>query len=315
MTEPLPLTILSRDAQLLRSLLEARQLPGLRIDQCETAPAAISCSEVRLLLADPNLAAQIVPDCQHLRWCQSTWAGNTPLLSLSKRDYQLTGVKGIFGTQMREYVLAYLLYFSRNIATFNRQQRDTPPHWEEAPISRLAGQTLGILGAGSIASEVAPAARALGMKVIGMSRRGGEAHAFDAIYTPDQQHQFAGQCNALLNLLPDTPQTENLIDKALLSSLPDGAILINAGRGSAIVDDDLLDALNNGTLRAAVLDVFRQEPLPPTHPFWHHEAIYITSHTAAISRPEDVIEVFAANAKRFINDEPLHYVFDFERGY
>ena len=92
-------------------------------------------------------------------------------------------------------------------------------------------------------------------------------------------------------------------------------MFINAGRGSAIIEDALLNALDNGTLQAAVLDVFTQEPLPEEHPFWTHPKVVVTAHTAAVSSPEDVASVFVANAKRYIANEALHYQFDFNKGY
>lgn len=315
MSNTLELTILSRDADMLRELVEAHALAGLAVTQCHSDPSKLDAGNVQVLLGDPNLAAEIVPECHRLIWCQSTWAGNTPLLTLNKTDYRLTGVKGIFGEQMREYVFAYLLYFARNIETFSTQQQHSPPLWNEADTTRLAGKTLGILGAGSIARAVAPVAKAFGMRVIGVKRNGKREEGFDAIYTPSALPDFAGQCQAVVNLLPDTPETENTIDSDFLNALPDGAILINAGRGSAIVEDDLLTALDTGKLRAAVLDVFREEPLPDLHPFWTHPNIYVTAHTAAISRPEDVVAVFIDNARRFQKGQALNYQFEFARGY
>lgn len=314
MSSTLELTILSRDADVLRRLVETHALAGLTITQCDSDLSKLNPEHVQVLLGDPNLAADIVPQCHHLTWCQSTWAGNTPLLALDKTDYRLTGVKGIFGEQMREYVFAYLLYFARNIETFNAQQH-RPPLWNEASTTRLAGKTLGILGAGSIARAVAPVAHAFGMRVIGLKRNGESEAGFDAIYPPSGLTDFAAQCQAVVNLLPDTPETENTIDSAFLNALPDDAILINAGRGSAIAEDALIGALDRGKLRAAVLDVFREEPLPDTHPFWDHPNIYVTAHTAAISRPEDVVAVFIDNARRFQTGQALHYQFEFERGY
>ncbi len=315
MTDTLALTILSRDATLLHKLITQHALPGLSVAQSATSPSGICPDDVSVMLADPNMAAEIVPACHNLTWCQSTWAGNTPLLRLQKTDYVLTGVKGIFGEQMREYVFAYLLHFSRNVATFVSQQQQSPPRWREAEIRPLAGQTLGVLGAGSIARALVPVAHAFGMKIIGLTRTAKHAEGFDATYTQSDINAFVSQCDAVVNLLPDTPETENIIDSQFLRQLRAGAILINAGRGHAIVDDDLIEALDDGQLSAAVLDVFREEPLPSTHPFWHHPNITITSHTAAISRPEDVVGVFIDNARRYLKGLPLNYAFAFDRGY
>lgn len=312
---PHKLTILSRDAEALKALIEAANKSNIIVSTATSDPDCVDTETVTFLLADPGLAEKIIPQCDNLIWCQSTWAGVAPLMKLAKKDYLLSGVKGIFGQQMRDFVFAYLLYFSRNIATFSAQQALSPPQWSEAPFDNLSGKTLGIMGAGSIASALIPAAKAFDMQIIGLRRQDLNTEGFDAIYTTEQRLSFASQCDFLLNLQPDTPQTANSINRELLSALPAGAVLINAGRGSAIDDQALLAALDTGHLRAAVLDVFRQEPLPDSHPFWHHPSVYITCHTAAISRPQDIVAVFIHNVEKVIDGGSPDFLVDFERGY
>ncbi|WP_414828350.1 D-2-hydroxyacid dehydrogenase [Alteromonas sp. H39] len=310
------LTILSRDADLLEKEIIAMNINGLRIVQCATQDNDIDTSKVHILLADPDLAVKVVEQCRHLQWCQSTWAGNKPLLQLAKRDYTLTGVRGIFGEKMREYVFAYLLHFSRDVDTFRALEHAPQEHrWMQPAPGTLNGSTLGILGAGSIASALLPVANAFGMRVVGLNSKGETQPGYDAMFASADKQAFAAQCQAVVNLLPDTSATANFIDEHVFSALPEGAVFINAGRGSAVDDAALLDALDNGTLRAAVLDVFRQEPLPASHPFWSHPKIWVSQHTAAISAADDVARVFAENLQRFLNAEPLHYQLDFERGY
>lgn len=310
------LTILSRDADLLKNEITALNCNALRIVQCATRADDIDTDKVHILLADPDLAVKVVEQCHQLRWCQSTWAGNKPLLQLAKQDYTLTGVRGIFGEKMREYVFAYLLHFSRDIDTFRALESAPQQHrWMQPAPGTLHGTTLGILGAGSIASSLLPVAHAFGMRVIGLNSKGKAQPGYDAIFASGDKQKFAATCHAIVNLLPDTSATVNFIDERFLSALPEGAVFINAGRGSAVDDSALLNALDNGMLRAAVLDVFRQEPLPESHPFWSHPKVWVSQHTAAISAPEDVARVFAKNLDRYLNGEPLHYQLDFERGY
>jgi phosphoglycerate dehydrogenase-like enzyme len=115
--------------------------------------------------------------------------------------------------------------------------------------------------------------------------------------------------------MPDTPKTQDLVSRDLLMALDSDAILINAGRGNCIDELDLLWVLDQGHLRYCVLDVFRQEPLPQSHPFWSHPQVYVTSHTSAPTDPAGAVRVFEMNLTRFLNGESLLYAIDFEKGY
>ena len=313
------LTILSRDIQRYLEAFETLALPELNLLQATELPHEINPTEVEILLGEPDLAAQILPACQNLQWLQSTWAGNKPLVALPKRDYQLTGVKGIFTSAMREYVFAYLLHFSRAIDRFHPRQGEPkltrPMQWQPPEFGTLAGHTLGILGAGSIAAGLVPVAKTFGMQVIGLNRRGQASDGFDAMFTATQKLDFAKQADFVVSILPDTPATAGFIDQNFLAHLPSHCVLINAGRGNAIVESDLLAALDSQIIQAAVLDVFEQEPLPAAHPFWHHSRVWVTQHTAAVSSPLAVANIFAENYLRYFKQQPLNYSIDFEQGY
>lgn len=313
----LNVSILSKDASALaEEIANAWPQPhALNICQAVTTSEQINPDEVEVLFADPNLAAKVIDQCTGLKWCQSTWAGNAPLLNLDKSDYILTGVKGVFGKLMREYVFAYLLQYARNIPAFAHNQNHQPPIWEESPRAPLTGKTLGILGAGSIAQALIPVAKSFEMKVIGLSRSGQAVDGFDSVYAATDLLKFAQKADHVVNLMPDTPATTGVLNQAFFNALKPHSVFINAGRGSAIIEGALLNALDNGTLQAAVLDVFNQEPLPEKHPFWTHPKVVVTAHTAAVSSPEDVASVFVANAKRYIANEALLYQFDFNKGY
>ncbi|QJR80118.1 D-2-hydroxyacid dehydrogenase [Alteromonas pelagimontana] len=313
---PLSVTVLSARAIDYQELLNKADSPDVCIAQCADSANDIDPQNVTILLADPGLAVQVIPECNKLVWCQSTWAGNAPLLKLAKQDYQLTGVKGVFGAQMREFVFAYMLHFSRNIDAFRAAQTHTQTDkWCSPDYSRLCGKTLGIMGAGSIAKALLPAAKIFNMNIIGLNNSGDPVEGFDGIFTAVDKKAFAGQCDYIVNLLPDTPATHNIIDSDFFNATKPHSVLINTGRGSAIDDDALLHALNNNQLQAAVLDVFSVEPLPDVHPFWAHPKVWVTQHSAAESFPEDIINIFLENAARFQNSEPLKYQFDFEKGY
>jgi len=314
---PLQISILSKDADILAdnlsSIDDIRHL--IDIVHVTDNPQSIKPSEIKVLLAAPNLAVKIIGECHNLVWCQSSWAGNRPLLSHDKQNYLLTGIKDIFGPLMREYVFAYLLHHARSVNAFSTNQAATPPVWEATARVPLQGKTLGIIGLGNIGRALIPTARAFGMKVIGVTNTGAPIEGTDHIYTKASLLDFAGRADHIVNLMPDTPDTQNILSTAFFSALKPNAVFINAGRGEAVDDDALLQSLTHGKPALAVLDVFREEPLPRDHPFWSHPNIIITAHTAAESSPQDVAAIFAENITRFVQQQPLIHTFDFEKGY
>jgi phosphoglycerate dehydrogenase-like enzyme len=306
--------ILSRDSTLYQTLIEQAQLPHLRLILVDDKiTKSFDYSQIHILFGDPDLTAQIVNQCTQLQWLQSTWAGNTALFALDKNDYQLCGVKGVFQQAMQEYVFAYLLYFSRNVAGFNQAQ--TTKKWAAPTYRSLAGKTLGIMGVGDIGQAVAKMAKHFSMNTRGYTRTSDGCEFIDQYYTYSDEQSFATELDYLVCLLPQSKATTGLIDQNFLSYLPEHCVLINAGRGTTIIDTDLIDALQNRTLQAAVLDVFQQEPLPEHHSYWQLDNLYVTHHTAAESMPEDIFPLFSDNYRRYIDGQTLHNILDFAKGY
>ena len=152
------------------------------------------------------------------------------------------------------------------------------------------------------ASPVQEAAEALGVPVRSPKSLRGEA-------------EQAAQADYLVNLLPDTPATANLFDARLLAQLKPCALFINAGRGAAVVDADLIAALEAGQLAGAVLDVCREEPLPPDHPFWSAPRLLLTGHSAAPTLPAPMVQLFLRNLQAYRAGQPLQGEVTFSRGY
>lgn len=155
--------------------------------------------------------------------------------------------------------------------------------WQEQPIVPPARHGVGIAGLGTLGVACAQALRNIGYRVRGWSRSPKAAlpDGVESFHGPDGLDDFLAGCDTLVCLLPLTPQTQGFLDAALFRRLPRGAHLINVGRGSHLVEADLLRALEDGTLGAATIDAFAQEPLPTDHPFWRHPRIVVTPHIAA----------------------------------
>ena len=308
------LGILSRDAESYATLITQADLQNLQL--CfyhQDSASAADLSEVEILLAEPKLAAQVLMQCPQLKWLQSTWAGNKPVFDMPRQDYVFSGVKDVFQDAMAEYVFAYILYFSRNIAGFKQKQQQAM--WQSPGFSSLKGQTLGIIGVGNIGKGVAATARAFGMRVKGLSRSSRDCDDVDEYFSWAGLTEFCSGLDYLVCLLPHSQHTEGVINAALLTLLPNSCVLINAGRGQALVEQDLILALNNNALKAAVLDVFCHEPLDAQHPFWQMDNVYITQHTAAESKPQDIAQIFVQNYALFTQGLPLHGQLDFSQAY
>ena len=187
--------------------------------------------------------------------------------------------------------------------------------WEDSDTGTLRGKTIGLLGVGSIGAEVALTAKFFGMNVRGYTRDSEiSAHVYSYFHGEDLL-KFANGLDYLVNILPNTNDTRKIINADLLNVLPSHALVINVGRGPAVDESALLDALNQNKIAGAVLDVFEQEPLPKDHPFWTTPNLLMTFHTAAPSLAEDITNIFIENYELLLEGKPLKYRVDFEKGY
>ncbi len=313
MTAP-ELLVISQHADRYRELIGAAE-PALPLAAAtDPARAASIGGGARIVLGEPALVARALPSLPNVAWVQSTWAGVEPLLAPAlRRDYVLTNARGVFGGLMTEYVFTYLLGHERRVFEHDAAQRKGV--WRHEPAGTLRGRTIGLLGVGSIGSALARTAKHFGMRVRGYTRRSEGSADVDAWFHGGEKAAFAAGLDYLVAILPGTPATRHIVDAELLAALPPHALFVNPGRGSLVDEAALLDALRAGRLAAAVLDVFEREPLPSEHPFWRMPNVRVTSHTAALSAPEDIAALFLDNYRRFARGEPLKYRVDFELGY
>jgi phosphoglycerate dehydrogenase-like enzyme len=272
--------------------------------------ADIETSAVEVVVGAPPDLVAIIPRCPQLRWVQSTWAGIDAIAHFASEALHITPLKSVFGPAMTEYVMGWLLAIERNVIS-----RASHTQWTPSIEPRIAGKRLGIMGTGGIGTAIALAAKAFGLEVIGLNSDGRAVDGFAACYPSADRLAFAERLDYLVSVLPQTSQTDNLVDEALLKRLNPRAIVINAGRGNAVVEAHLISSLTAGRLRAAVLDVFREEPLPPDDPLWSTPGVHITSHTAGPTPDEAVAEVFESNFERYIAGQPLTDAVRAGRGY
>ncbi len=301
------LLILAQDETKYRALIEEARLVNLEL---ATQPA----EDVDIVLGEPSRIKAALASLPALSWVQSIWAGIEPLVGpAARRDYILTNARGVFGGLMSEYVIGYLLAHERKILKRLEDQKNKT--WDESDTGTLRGKTIGLLGVGSIGAEVARAAKFFGMNVRGYTRGSETSKHVDKYFHGDDLLKFADGLDYLVNILPNTMDTRKVINSDLLNALPAHALVINVGRGPAVDETALLEALNQNKIAGAVLDVFEKEPLPKDHPFWTTPNLLITFHTAAISLPEDITKLFVENYELFNDGKPLKYQVDFERGY
>ena len=307
------LLILSRHAPEYQRLIGAARLPQLDVS-ASSDPNVSEAERFEIVLGEPSLVRTGLPRLTGMKWVQSTWAGVEPLLDPSlRRSYILTNARGVFGPQMSEYVFGYMI--ARERMMFEKYAAQQVGRWDPTPPGTLRGKQIGLLGVGSIGATLAATAKHFGMRVKGYTRGSEGCADIDAYFHGDDRIAFAHDLDYLVSVMPNTAATRRLVDAALLAALPPRAVFINPGRGSVVDERALADALQRGSLAAAVLDVFEQEPLPADHVFWRTLNVLITSHTAALSIPDDIAPVFIDNFRRWIAGQPLRYRVDFEAGY
>ena len=216
---------------------------------------------------------------------------------------------------MPENILGALFYVAKPYAVAVENQKRGK--WVQTVAQPLTGKTLGILGLGAIGQRVARIAAAVGLRVIGTRRRPEPMADVAEVFPAERTPEVLAQSDFVLLLLPATPETESLMDASRLRLMKPTAWLLNFGRGHLIKDDDLVAAVKAKRIAGAVLDVFRQEPLPAEHPFWTTQGIFVWPHIGGghPQRDEAVAEVFIANAKRYLAGEKLETEVDRALGY
>ncbi|ARS53296.1 2-hydroxyacid dehydrogenase [Kushneria konosiri] len=210
------------------------------------------------------------------------------------------------GMLMADYALYGVLHFYRDMDRYHRQQTDQ--HWQEQPLADRSNWRVGILGLGTLGQVCAQRISAQGFEVQGWSRSPKHLEGIDTHHGDDGLTTFLNTSRIMVSLLPDTPETRGLLNAQRLAQLPEGAVVINVGRGTTLDPDALLALVDSGHLRGAMLDVFPEEPLSPQHPLWQAPGVIITPHIAAPTDVNAGARQFAADLLALTQGEPIDTV-------
>ena len=250
-----------------------------------------SLSDVKAIF---NLGAGVdalvaLPECPH----------NVPLIRLEDAG---------MAQQMAEYVAHAVLRRYRELDAYVLSQKEAV--WRPRARLPMHEFEVGILGVGVLGTAVAETLSVFGFPLRGWSRTQKNVSGVRMFVGSGGLSPFLAGTHLLVCLLPLTPDTRGLLDRATLSLLPRGAYVVNVSRGALLVDDDLLALIESGHLYGAMLDVFHDEPLPAPHAFWHHPRITVTPHISAVTQIEDSVTQIAAKIRRLEAGEPVSGVVD-----
>lgn len=215
--------------------------------------------------------------------------------------------------QMQTYVLSSVMMIHRD--HFLYQAQKAQKNWQQHKVALPHECSVSILGLGELGKAVAEQLSMLGFTVKGWSRSAKQIDGISAFHGPQGLSDMLATTDILVSLLPLTEETRGMISAETLAKLPKGASVINAGRGEQIVDEDLLAALNSGHIQYAILDVFKEEPLPESHPYWTHPRVHVTPHIASITRNDTAGHRLAENLLRWQSGERMTGEVNKTRGY
>jgi glyoxylate/hydroxypyruvate reductase A len=259
--------------------------------------------------------AEMFADLAGLRFVHSAWAGIDSLMALDlPPDLPVARlVDPTLAGDMAEHVVAQVMALHRQLPAYARAQAERL--WRPLDQPRAAGRRIGFLGFGEMARASARLLAGIGFPIRAWARHGGLIDGVEVGSGDAALRAMLGATDILVNLLPLTDPTRGLLDRSTLSALPQGAAVVNAGRGAHLVVSDLIGLLDQGHLSHAALDVFAVEPLAADDVLWSHRAISITPHVAATTDPASASRIIADNIARFRASEPLIGLVERSRGY
>jgi len=308
-----PILVVKVGAHVMPQWLEllARQLPDVNVQPWTTADptttdyAAVWRPEHGRLAAMPRLkgVVSIAAGADHILEDPDA-PRHVPIVRCTGAPLQ---------ARMAEYVVLHALRHLRRASDIERAQAQR--QWQPLSTAPASESRIGIMGMGVLGQACVNPLRAVGFEVIGWTRSARADTPYKLYTGSSGLDKFLAQTNTLVCLLPSTVLTRNIIDTELLYKLPAGATVINVARGDLLVEDDLIGAIDDGHIREATLDVFREEPLPEDHAFWAHEKIHVTPHIASLIDAKTGSKLVADHIRRFVDGAAPCNVVDIDQGY
>ena len=270
-----------------------------------------------------GFAPSIVKTSKNLKWLCVPWAGVDSLMVpgyFANEDCLLTNAAGAYGVSIAEHMIAVSLVMMRRLDEFMAETRGG--QWKlPRPQKSLKDCRITVLGTGDIGSTFAKRARAFEPAcIVGVCRSGKSGEAvYDKVLPVSQLDTVLPETDLLAMSLPATSETRGILSRERLALMPEGSYIVNVGRGSAIDEDALAEALESGHLAGAALDVFQTEPLPEGNRLWKTKNLLITPHVAGnMTLPytkDKNVAMFLEDLENFTKGKPLHYLVDKKLGY
>ena len=319
----------------MKVLVINNMLEQIHLDQIKTAATSLG-HEVFFYKAESEIpqsnfdadiiygfAPSIVKSSKNLKWLCVPWAGVDSLMTpgyFANEDCLLTNAAGAYGVSIAEHMIAVSLVMMRRLDEFMAETR--AGQWKmPRPQKSLKDCRITVLGTGDIGTTFAKRARAFEPAgIVGVCRSGKSSESvYDKVLPVTELDSVLPQTDLLAMSLPATPETRGILSRERIALLPEGAYIVNVGRGSAIDEDALADAMESGHIAGAALDVFQKEPLPEGHRLWKTKNLLITPHVAgnmtlAYTKDKNV-QMFLEDLENFTKGAPLHYLVDRNLGY
>ena len=281
-----------------------QRFPGIKLDMVDhhtKVDPHIAAAEV-LITFGPHVSNHVFEKAKNLKWVQALGTGMDGIADQPglRRDVLLTNMHGFHGGPVSEAALMAMLSLARELPRSLRQQARRK--WDRFPVKLLKGKTVGIFGVGTIAAELAPKCKALGMKVVGISSGKRQVPGFDAMHGREELEQTVNDLDYFVLLTPFTPETKNIVDAKIFAAMKPSSFFINLARGGVVDEDALLEALRNKRIAGAALDVFAKEPLPEDSPFWDMENVILTQHQGGFfdGYPGFALPVVEQNLRKYL---------------
>jgi phosphoglycerate dehydrogenase-like enzyme len=311
-----PILIFHPRAERYSELLRDRFPDASLVAVTEESSLRRALSGAEVLVAQ-QFPPEILVEPHGLRWVQVTAAGIDFLAPVAGRtgDTLITNARGVHRFIIADYAFAAMLALQWDLPGLQRNQAEK--RWKPRRTRAMHGRTLGLIGLGAIGQEIAHRALAFGMEVLAVRRSGAPAEAVARVFPPEALHACLSACDVVVLALPATAETGRLMGRAAIAAMKPGAFLINVARGSIVDEAALAEALTDGRLGGACLDVFDKEPLPAESPLWGLPNVIVSPHMSGMAADyeERLAEIFADNLDRYTRGEPLRNLVDLVRGY